>query len=159
MGGHITLPSSPGEGTSATCNYPFLQYHSPDSGLLTETSLPHQAHSSDKVKNASARPECSRDPSHKTLENKLTRSSMPSPIPTTEGHILLIEDNPVNRKVIALAMKKLDYEVSIICNSQGALDYHCKQSVQPRPHAVLMDCMMPVVDGYEATRRICGDND
>ncbi|KAH8706892.1 hypothetical protein GQ44DRAFT_777713 [Phaeosphaeriaceae sp. PMI808] len=159
MGGHITLQSNLGEGTIATCNIPFLRYHGPTSGLLTEISLPHRAQSLDRVEHTAARLESSRDPSPKTFDRKSTRSSMPSAASTTEGHILLVEDNPINRKIIALAMKKLGYQVSTVCNGQEALDYLCKQSVQPRPNAVLMDCMMPVVDGYEATRRIRGDND
>ena len=159
MGGHITLQSDPGEGTIATCNIPFLRYHGPTSGLLTKTSLPHRAQSSDKVERTAMRPESSRDPSHETLERKSNRSSIPSTASTTEGHILLVEDNPINRKVIALAIKKLGYEVSVVCDGQEALDYLCKQSMQPRPNAVLMDCMMPVVDGYEATRKIREDND
>jgi CheY-like chemotaxis protein len=159
MGGHITLHSNPGEGTIATCNIPFLRYRGPTSGLLTETSLPRRAQSSDEVERTATRPESRRDPSHGTLGKKSTRSSMPSATSTTGGHILLVEDNPINRKVIALAIKKLGHKVSIVCDGQEALDYLCKQSVQPRPNAVLMDCMMPVVDGYEATRRIRGDKD
>jgi CheY-like chemotaxis protein len=157
MGGHITLQSDPGKGTMATCNIPFLRYHGPTSSLLTETLLPHRVQSSDKVQCTATRPESSRDPSHDTLERKSIGSSVTRTASTTEGHILLVEDNPINRKVIALAMKKLGYEVSVVCDGQEALNYLCKQSTQPRPNAVLMDCMMPFVDGYEATRKIRGD--
>jgi CheY-like chemotaxis protein len=88
---------------------------------------------------------------------QLARCSDLPVISTTSSHILLVEDNPVNRKVIALTVKKLGYVVAIACDGQEALDYLCKQLVKPRPIVVLMDCMMPVVDGYEATRRIRKD--
>lgn len=157
MGGHITLQSTPGEGTIATCEIPFLRYHGSTKVSLTETSLPYQAQSSDKGGHTITCPQSSHDPPYKTSETKSAKRSIPAAVPATKGHILLVEDNPINRKVIALTVQKLGYEVSIVCNGQEALDYLCKQSLKVRPNAVLMDCMMPIVDGYEATRRIRQD--
>jgi CheY-like chemotaxis protein len=82
----------------------------------------------------------------------------PLVIPATSGRVLLVEDNPINRKLIALTVRKLGYAIAIACDGQEALDYLCKQSAKPRPNTVLMDCMMPVLDGYEATRRIREDD-
>ncbi|KAH7341171.1 hypothetical protein BKA66DRAFT_448344 [Pyrenochaeta sp. MPI-SDFR-AT-0127] len=126
MGGHITLQSNPGEGTIATFNIPFLRYYGPTSGLIMETLLPHRAQSSDKVKRTVTRPEPSRDLSHETLERKSTRSPIPLAASTTKGHILLVEDNPINRKVIALAIKKLGYEVSINSWDNDLFDEHVR---------------------------------
>jgi CheY-like chemotaxis protein len=160
MGGQITLQSTLGKGTIATCNIPFLRYHGSTNALLSETSLPHRAQSSDTVERTAMRPQSSHNTSHETLQKKSSaKSSIPMAAPATEGHILLVEDNPINRKVIALAIKKLGYEVTIACDGQEALDYLCRQSVESRPNAVLMDCMMPVVDGYEAARRIRQDSE
>jgi signal transduction histidine kinase len=56
MGGHITLQSTPGEVTIATCNVPFFRYHGATNALLTDTSLPCRAQSSHKEKRISACP-------------------------------------------------------------------------------------------------------
>jgi CheY-like chemotaxis protein/HPt (histidine-containing phosphotransfer) domain-containing protein len=64
------------------------------------------------------------------------------------GHVLLVEDNPVNRQVAQrlLALSGITYSVAengkeaVDALDQGAFD------------AVLMDCQMPVMDGYTATR-------
>jgi CheY-like chemotaxis protein len=158
MGGHITLQSTLGEGTIATCNIPFLQYHGSNNGLLMEDILPHGARSPDNAGRTTMCPQWSRDLTCKTSMENLARCPDSSVLSATCGHVLLVEDNSINRKVIALAVKKLGYIVAIACDGQEALDYLCKQSVKPRPNAVLMDCMMPVVDGYEATRRIREDD-
>ena len=64
--------------------------------------------------------------------------------------ILLAEDEPVNRKVEMLMLKKLGYEAEIAANgleALQALEHHLFD-------LVLMDVMMPVMDGIEATRII-----
>jgi CheY-like chemotaxis protein len=64
--------------------------------------------------------------------------------------ILLVEDNPVNRLVVTKILEKLGYLVRCVNNGQEALD----EAQSSRYDAILMDCQMPVMDGYEATRRI-----
>jgi CheY-like chemotaxis protein len=153
MGGHITLESSPGHGTTATCNIPFPLHDGPTSSVLKTTPLPRRAISVHKPTETTVHwPQANSDP--------CSESKQPSASPTSsdsEIHILLVEDNSINRKVIALAIKKLGYSVSTACDGQEALNYLCIESRARRPAAVLMDCMMPIVDGYEATRRIRGD--
>ncbi|MGF1749944.1 ATP-binding protein [Vibrio cionasavignyae] len=63
--------------------------------------------------------------------------------------ILLVEDNQVNQKVASLLLKKSGYEVDVANNGQEALDYLCDQTNQY--HTVLMDCMMPIKDGFTAS--------
>ncbi|QKE63405.1 response regulator [Aquipseudomonas campi] len=64
--------------------------------------------------------------------------------------VLLVEDNPVNQTVIEAMLRSLGYQVSLV--SDGAQAVH---SARQRTYAaVLMDCRLPVMDGYEATRQI-----
>ena len=64
--------------------------------------------------------------------------------------VLIVEDNPVNKLVLVSLIKKLGLETASAINGQEALDYLDNNSVD----IILMDCQMPVMDGFEATRRI-----
>ena len=65
-------------------------------------------------------------------------------------HVLLAEDNPVNRLVILRQLSELGYHVDAAHNGRQAL-----KKIQERSYdLVLMDCQMPELDGYETTRRI-----
>ncbi len=64
--------------------------------------------------------------------------------------VLLVEDNPINQEVAIELLDNYGIEVSLAENGQQALEMLETDSF----HAVLMDCQLPVMDGYEATRRI-----
>ncbi|GLX88330.1 histidine kinase [Pseudomonas weihenstephanensis] len=66
------------------------------------------------------------------------------------AHILLVEDNPVNQLVAKGMLSKLGCEVVVAAHGGEAL----RQLAQNRFDLVLMDCNMPVMDGYEASRQI-----
>jgi signal transduction histidine kinase/CheY-like chemotaxis protein len=71
--------------------------------------------------------------------------------------ILLVEDNDVNILVAKSLMTKLGLQVTVAENGQLALDKlaeAAKTTLGPPFEVVLMDLQMPVMDGYEATRRI-----
>jgi PAS domain S-box-containing protein len=68
----------------------------------------------------------------------------------TSMKILLIEDNVVNQKVAMALLKRMGYSVEIANNGQEGLE---RLAAEPFD-AVLMDCQMPVMDGYEASRTI-----
>ena len=64
--------------------------------------------------------------------------------------VLLAEDNPINRKVAVSMLQKQGFEVIIANDGQQAVDHIKHQDFD----VVLMDCQMPVKDGYEATAEI-----
>ena len=66
------------------------------------------------------------------------------------AQILLVEDAPVNIEVGMGMLHALGCKADIACNGREALDAISKK----RYDLVLMDCQMPVMDGYEATRQI-----
>jgi two-component system, sensor histidine kinase len=64
--------------------------------------------------------------------------------------ILVAEDNPVNQDVIADAVRELGYQFALVDNGKAAVEH-----VQSGHYGlVLMDCRMPVMDGFEATKAI-----
>lgn len=67
-----------------------------------------------------------------------------------EGSVLLVEDNPVNRTVVEAMLRSLGLMVSVAGDGAQAVSMASKDKYA----LVLMDCRLPVMDGYEATRRI-----
>ncbi|MEX0810972.1 MAG: ATP-binding protein [Chitinophagales bacterium] len=65
-------------------------------------------------------------------------------------HILVVEDNPINRKIATRFLEKWDITISIAENGVQAID-SIKENT---PDLILMDLQMPVMDGYEATKKI-----
>jgi CheY-like chemotaxis protein len=63
---------------------------------------------------------------------------------------MVVEDNPVNQMVLKGILKKLDFQVLTAENGQVAVDTLREQMVD----VILMDCQMPVMDGFQATREI-----
>ena len=72
------------------------------------------------------------------------------PEPGASGAILLVEDNLTNQKVALHQLTRLGYAAHVASNGEEAL-----KAIALHDYAlVLMDCQMPLLDGFEATRRI-----
>ena len=73
-----------------------------------------------------------------------------SPMALPDLHVLLVDDNVVNQRVARRVLERAGCVVHVVANGQEAID-----AVETaRFDLVLMDCQMPVMDGYEATARI-----
>lgn len=91
--------------------------------------------------------------SDKPVKSEISARQAPSLLPTKnlmQGNILLAEDNLVNQEVAKAMLAKLGFKVDIANDGQQALDFINKQ----RYDIILMDCQMPVMDGFEATTQI-----
>jgi len=65
--------------------------------------------------------------------------------------VLVAEDNAVNRKILGTQLAQLGCSVTITNDGEAAL---LALEQEPLPHVILMDCHMPNLDGWNATRRI-----
>lgn len=123
LGGRIDFESEEGLGTTFRVEIPFPIIKSPAKpGKPVESGQPVSA---DK--------------------DSLEPVSTPEDIP-----LLVVEDNPVNQKVILLQLKKLGYQPDLATNGVEAIVKTAEKEYQ----VILMDCQMPEMDGYEAARQI-----
>jgi len=99
---------------------------------------------------------------HEALTETLGRKTLPEPLPVARpqqapgplrespARILLAEDHPINREVALAILGRLGFDADPVGN--GAEAVRALQKIDY--DLVLMDCEMPEVDGYEATRQI-----
>jgi len=64
--------------------------------------------------------------------------------------ILLVEDNEMNRDMLSRRLERKGYAVAIAVDGQQGVD----MALADPPALILMDMSLPVLDGWEATRRI-----
>ncbi|MFY8215983.1 MAG: ATP-binding protein, partial [Chthoniobacterales bacterium] len=92
----------------------------------------------------------------------LTMKKASTPVPVkTQGHshekhdlhVLVADDNPTNRKILGYQLEKLGCRASMVGNGELLLDA-VRQN--PLPDLILMDCEMPVLNGWETTQRLRG---
>lgn len=88
------------------------------------------------------------------LSDHTKRISRPKPalsaLPRFHGHVLLVEDNQTNQEATKGFLELLGCDVSVAADGQQALDQVEKQDFD----IILMDCQMPVMDGYTATQKL-----
>jgi signal transduction histidine kinase/CheY-like chemotaxis protein/HPt (histidine-containing phosphotransfer) domain-containing protein len=128
MGGDLHFDSEPGLGTTFQFDVPLNRARPADSGRADLSPV------------ATAR----------------TPAPAPVPVPSpgsaSERRALLVDDYQVNQVVASEMLRRLGYEVDVSPNGSYAVE--AVQST--RYDVILMDCLMPEMDGYEATARIRG---
>lgn len=87
-------------------------------------------------------------------QSEVTRIDIPrsQPVPIN-ARVLLVEDNPVNQDVARGMLEQLGCEVTLATDGKDAVE----MGKINKYDMVLMDCQMPTMDGYEATRHIKSD--
>ena len=72
------------------------------------------------------------------------------PLPQFSGRVLVVEDNPINQMVAQCQLEDFGIEVELADNGRIAVE----KLATNRYDIVFMDCQMPVMDGFEASRSI-----
>ncbi|MEB3828145.1 PAS domain S-box protein [Phormidium sp. CCY1219] len=80
----------------------------------------------------------------------LSSFPLPDRPPSAKVSILLVEDTPINQKVILNQLQVLGYNADCVSHGREALDRLAERDYD----IVLMDCLMPVLDGYKATQTL-----
>lgn len=68
--------------------------------------------------------------------------------------ILLVEDNEMNRDMLSRRLMRNGYDIVIAVDGQDGVN----KALAEKPNLILMDMSLPVIDGWEATRRIKADS-
>jgi len=131
MGGNIELESEPGKGATFSFTARFEEVSDTDEAGDTA--------------NAVVSASVSTDSAFATDKNGREYQA-----PSPAFRVLVVEDNPVNRELAAEQLRVLGYRCDIVGDARSALDALAREPY----NLVLMDCELPVMDGYEATREI-----
>ena len=67
--------------------------------------------------------------------------------------ILIVEDNDMNLDMLSRRLQRKGYEIAVARDGQAGVD----QAIAVKPDLILMDMSLPVLDGWEATRRLKAD--
>lgn len=175
MHGTIALESKLGVGTKASFEIPFkkTEYESNSQPIVDLGSIPDRLQSDMSISIGSSedRHTPPMTPTEGTARLPHARQQ-PSRVragvalddvmhlPDSERqklHVLVVEDNQINQQIALKTIKKLHFSVSAVWNGQEALDYILAAEQDhsvPKPDIILMDCQMPVLDGYRATQHI-----
>ncbi|WP_052307441.1 response regulator [Coleofasciculus chthonoplastes] len=99
---------------------------------------------------AAVAPEMIKEQQEEELAQHTTTGDFPHKQPATPLNILLAEDHPINQQVILNQLQMLGYEADCAPNGQVVLELVEQNSYD----IILMDCQMPVLDGYATTTKL-----
>ncbi|KAI6853657.1 hypothetical protein KC323_g9236 [Hortaea werneckii] len=176
MHGKISLESKLGVGTKATFWIPFPKaaYSSGESPVVNIETIPYRLQSEVSVSRPpsdTSGPATPMTPGFPTHKRGLSSSANGAALTTSQSNeetlelseaerrttnILVVEDNAINQQIALKTIRKLGFAVSAVWNGKEALDYLQQPPSEqyPRPDVILMDCQMPIMDGYRATYTI-----
>ena len=104
-----------------------------------------------RIKNALAANEADLNTEDNLVLDEQLNYQATDPKITSQIRVLLVEDNRINQKVAGLLLKKYNYQYIIANDGQEAIDIYSKDH---HFDIILMDLMMPVKDGFEASVEI-----
>lgn len=177
MHGGISLKSELGQGTIGTFWIPFNKSHSTKLGspLIDARPVPEMFRSNMPITGCLSTPQS-------VVGDAMEKAGPPAPFDSrtstglgampSEGspneepvqqevdrksvHILVVEDNAINQQIALKTVRKFGFSANAVWNGKEALDYllEAPSTTHPKPDIILMDCQMPVLDGYRATHLI-----
>jgi signal transduction histidine kinase/HPt (histidine-containing phosphotransfer) domain-containing protein len=147
MGGTIGVTSEPGSGSTFTFTASFIKQANQE-----PTAQPTDVNLKDVRAVSDSRPVVvfAKITGGRGAKKLITQHRLNETQASLNRSILLVEDNEVNQAVAWDQLARLGYKVDVASNGQEALDALTLRSYD----AVLMDCGMPVMDGYTATAEI-----
>jgi two-component system sensor histidine kinase/response regulator len=86
----------------------------------------------------------------KGVPSLVTRRNGRAIAPSFNARVLVVEDNPVNQEVAAGILEEMDCHVVTVANGKSAVEHFQREAFD----LILMDCEMPVMDGFAATAQI-----
>jgi signal transduction histidine kinase/HPt (histidine-containing phosphotransfer) domain-containing protein len=147
MGGTIGVTSEPGNGSTFTFTASFIKQANQE-----PTAQPTDVHLKDVrvVRDSRSVAVSAKMNGGRGTKKLITQHSLGEMKVSPNRSILLVEDNEVNQAVASDQLARLGYKVDVASNGQEALHALTLRSYD----VVLMDCGMPVMDGYTATAEI-----
>jgi CheY-like chemotaxis protein len=81
---------------------------------------------------------------------RMNASESQNTVPGHPPRILMVEDNQINQRVGKLILQRAGFNIDLVADGREALEAHKAQPYD----LILMDCQMPTMDGFEASRQI-----
>jgi len=143
MNGQMSVRSTPGEGSTFTCVLPLpIDTAAPPAGPLANPVKPSAPFNASTAASAD-----------RNFENTAGAVGTAATIPPSyrfHARVLVVDDNRTNQRVAQLALESLGCHVDLAANGLEAIEM-----LRRFPYGIVfMDCEMPEMDGFEATRRI-----